>query len=399
MINPQKTAYFFLVLLIMVLAVSPAFALGADNRNLLLIGVMSVSPILIIAFNRYHKTDVWIVTFMVSIILIPLLHQPQSMRWSTVLYSCMFGLSFMAYTRLLSKSKLLPIKYLKILKILIIAYAVTLLIQQFCVLTGLPIFNISNYDEATPWKLNSLAAEPSHSARIMALLMYSYIVIKELLLNRTYNLKKNFKDDKWIWIAFIWTMVTMGSGTAFLFLPLILLKFLKRNNIITLIIISIGVFTLMNLLGVDAFERTFNVLKATVTLDTETILRADHSAAMRIVPLIVVAENLGFNTLNDWFGHGIDYTGMFLSDQIPGIKKGATGGGLLQLWIEYGFLSFFIFLIFSVFNSFRKEDLLSLVFWFMLVFLYGINSQMVWLCLALLFTNKHFINIFSIKLN
>ena len=325
---------------------------------------------------------------MLSIITIPLLNHPQSMRWSTVLYSCMFGLSFMAYTRLLTKSKLMPIKYLKILKMLILAYALTLLIQQFCVLFGIPIFNISNYDPNTPWKLNSLAAEPSHTARIVALLMYSYITVTEIFCNgKKYNLKKRFKTDQWLWLAFIWIMITMGSGTAFLFLAIVLFKIVKFKNFAPLSAIIIVIVVLSNFFEITVFERTYNTAIATVTfLNEAAIINADHSAAMRILPIIVVSKTLGFVTLNDWFGHGIDYTGTFLSNQISGLPTGLTGGGLFQLWIEYGLLTFLIFLIFSFKNSFRKDDFLSLVFWFLLVFLYGVNSQIVWLCLILLYS-------------
>lgn len=392
MINTQKVAYFFLALFFFGFAISPAFALGEGNRNLILIGIMCLSPILIIAFNKYHKTDIWIVAFLVSIILIPLLHQPQSMRWSTVLYSYMFGLSLMAYTRLLSESKLLPIKYLKILKILIIAYAVTLLIQQFCVLTGLPIFNISKYDEATPWKLNSLAAETSHSARIVALLMYSYIIIKEIILNRTYSLKKDFKYDKWVWLPFFWTMTTMQSATAFFFLPVVLLKILKRKSIIPFIIISIALFGLINVLGVNEFERAFKVANAIITLDSDTIITADHSGSLRIVPFLILIPMLNISTLNGWFGHGIDYVSTFLSDFIPGVNEGISGGGLLQLWMEYGFICFIIFLFGSIRYLVIQNDRLSIVFWFLLIFLYGVNNQIVWLCFVLLLTNSYFLN-------
>lgn len=390
MINLQKTAYRLLVLIIMVLAVSPAFALGEGNRNLLLIGVMGLSPILIIAFNKYHKTDIWILAFLISITAIPLLHQPQSMRWSTVLYSCMFGLTFMAYTRLLAKSKFLPIHYLNVLKLLIIAYAVTLLIQQACVIIGFPIFNISNYDEATPFKLNSLASEPSHSARIVALLMYSFITIKELLLNRTYNLKKDFKKDKWVWLAFIWSMLTMGSGTAFLFLPLVLFKFIKFRNIFLLLIVLFGLFSILVLLEVEAFERTYKVFIATLTLDSEAILKADHSAAIRIVPFLVIIPMLSITSINGWFGHGIDYVSTFLSDFIYGLAKGTSGGGLLQLWMDYGLIVFLIYIYTTLIITYKKKDLLSLIFWILLVFMYSVNSQIVWLCIVLLFTNNYF---------
>ena len=129
---------------------------------------------------------------MLSIIFIPLFYRPDEMRWSTILYSCMFCLSFIAYTFLLRKSKISPIQFTQIIKFLIIAYAAMLLIQQFCVLLGLPIINISNYSVLSPWKLNSLAAEPSHSARIVALLMYCYLVLHETIKSRGYNFKNDF---------------------------------------------------------------------------------------------------------------------------------------------------------------------------------------------------------------
>ena len=100
---------------------------------------------------------------------------------------------------------------------------------------------------------------------------------------------------------------------------------------------------------------------------------------------------VGLSSSNDWFGHGVDHVSTFLSDYIPGVQEGISGGGFLQLWMEYGFISLVLFFIFSLFSSYRKGDFFSMFFWFMLVFLYGVNSQIVWLCLILLFTNKYFI--------
>ena len=102
---------------------------------------------------------------------------------------------------------------------------------------------------------------------------------------------------------------------------------------------------------------------------------------------------VGISSVNDWFGYGIDHVSTFLSDRIPGVPEGISGGGLFQLWIEYGVISFALFFIFSLINSYRKGDYSSILFWFMLVFLYGVNSQIVWLCIILLFTNKHFLKI------
>tara|TARA_B110000503_G_C7171005_1_gene424288 strand:+ start:7408 stop:8625 length:1218 start_codon:yes stop_codon:yes gene_type:complete len=392
MSNKQKIPYFFLVLFIIAFSISPSYTLGDDNRNLLLIVIMCLSPILIIVYNKYRKTDVWILFFMSFIIIFPLLYQPQSMRWSTVLYSCMFCLSFIAYTHLLAISKPLPIQYLKILKTLIFAYFITLLIQQLCILLGLPIFNISNYDPTTPWKLNSLSAEPSHSSRILALLMYCYVTIKELLSNRKYTFKTHFKEDKWVWIAFFWSMITMFSGTAYLFLIIIFFKIFNLKNLKTIFVFIVLIFIITQFLGSTPSVRAYNTLIATLSLDTAAIIEADHSASIRIVPFFVLANMVSLNSLDGWFGHGIDYVSSFLSDFLPGVKDGITGGGMFQVWIEYGFICFALFVAFSLYISYKKGDYISIFFWFMLVFLYGVNNQIVWLCLILLFTNNFFFN-------
>ena len=302
----------------------------------------------------------------------------------------MFGLNFIAFKLLLQQEYFSIIRYINILRYLIYAYFIVLLIQQFCVLTGLPIFNLSNYDLNEPWKLNSLSAEPSHSARIMALLMYCYITIKELVTNIKYNFKFDLKKDKWIWIAFIWTMVTMGSATAILFIIIILLKFLRFKKIIPFIITAIIFISILDSSGIKSFQRTKNIIFATLTFNEETILMTDHSAAMRLVPGMVVAKKIGFNSLNDWFGNGVDFTASFISDEIPGLPEGTSGGGMFQIWLEYGFISFALFVVFSFSITCRKRDYLSFIFWFLLVFAYGVNNQIVWLCIVLLYTNKYF---------
>lgn len=388
----RKTKSFFLKLILIALAISPAFALGEGNRNLLLIGIMALSPILILNYGRLDRKNIWLILFMGSIIVFPLVHQPQSMRWSTVLYSVMFCLTFLAYQGLLHRSYFTPKKYLQLLKFLILAYFIVLVIQQLCVIAGLPIFNVSNYNPSDPWKLNALAAEPSHSARIVALLMYCYIIIKELVINRKYNFREDIKKDKWVWLAFIWTMVTMGSGTAFLFLAIVLLKFIRFKNLIPVFVLTAGILVLVSLFEISAVERTTKTVVATLTLDEATIIEADHSASFRIVPLIVLAKKMDFATLNFWFGHGVDQVKTFMYLHIPGGGDEVAGGGLLAMAYEFGYISFILFCIFSYKVCFSQKDFLfPFIFWFLLVFMNGINSQIVWLCIILLFTNRHFL--------
>ncbi len=241
-----------------------------------------------------------------------------------------------------------------------------------------------------PWKLNSLAAEPSHSARIVALLMYCYIVVKELITNTKYSFRENIKEDKWVWIAFLWTMLTMGSGTAFLFFAIVLLKFVRFKSIVPLFFIIVITFSFISYLNIDAYERVFKVFFATLTLDVDTILAADHSASLRIIPMIIIGQEIDLSTLNSWFGYGIDYTTTFLSGKIPGVGEGFTGGGLFLFWMDYGLISLFFFLIFSLLYSIKRGDYLNIVWWLLIIPQNGINSQIVWLTLILFYTNIYF---------
>jgi hypothetical protein len=376
-----------LVVIIILLATSFSFALGEGDRNLLLIGVMALSPIIIILYKKLYQSDFLLISFMVSIVVIPFINQPDSLRWSTVMYSMMFGFTFLAYKRLLYKNNFNIKSYQKLLKYLIYAYCLVLLIQQFSVLTGLPILNLNNYYQAEPWKLNSLTAEASHSARILALLFYCYIVVQEVIMQRRYNLGLDVKNDKLVWFSFLWTMLTMGSTMAILFIAIIMLKF---RNLLSLIAIFIGIVLIASVMEIHAFERVFQLLMAVLTLDIDVIIATDHSASVRIIPTVILSQMVDITTINGWFGHGIDYVSTFLYLKFPGIPENYTGGGLFQLWAEYGFLSFLLFVIFSFFNVYKKGEYLTILFWFMLVAMSGVNSQIVWLTIILLFTNKYF---------
>ena len=380
----------WLVVIIISLAVAPAFALGEGNRNLLLIGVMAISPLIVLKFHKLYKEDIWLYLFMLSIVVIPPLVHPESLRWSTIFYSLMFAMTFIAYKQLLHRNKFTPKQYLQLLKYLIYAYFIVLLIQQFCVLTGLPIFNISNYTPSEPWKLNSLAAEPSHSGRIVALLMYCYIVMKEVITNKKYNFSSNIREDKWIWIAFLWTMLTMGSATAILFIGIVLMKFMRFKNILSLLILFLMILFIIDYVGIHAFERTIKFVSAVATLDINKIIETDQSAAQRVVPLILIPKLIDMHSINGWFGYGIDYVSTFLYKYIPGIPEGSAGGGLFQVWMEYGFITFVLFALFSFFTVNDKSNYLNIVFWFLLVVMNGVNSQISWLTIALLYSIKYF---------
>ena len=190
------------------LFIAPAFALGDGARNLLLIIAMGISPILFLFYPIIKiKTDLPLIIFIV------------------------------------------------------------LVIQQICVLTGLPILNVSNYNPETPWKLNSLMSEPEHSGRMMAILMYSYLTIKENVTRKVLILKEEWRDDKGVWIAFLWSMITMMSAGAYLFLLIVLFKFFNRKTLFSLLILLSIIIVIVRIFEIDSFMRTYRLAVATFSFD------------------------------------------------------------------------------------------------------------------------------------
>lgn len=376
-------------LFVILLAVSLSFALGEGNRNLLLIGAMSISPIFLLRYPIIIlKIDVPLISICFTMIVLPILLHPDTMRWSTVLYSCMFCLYFMAYVRVLYHSFFTINDFLQLLKGLLFAYCIVLLIQQFCVLTGLPIFNVSNYTPLHPWKLNSLTAEPSHSARIIPIIMYVYLLSREFLLGRSYKLKKDFLEDKWVWISFFWPILTMGSATAFLFLFVIMLKVIKFKRLFfaSVAFVTIGGGFLFS--NNQAIGRMMNFTKAVLTFDESTMIKVDHSASGRITPSFIAAKKVNLNTLDGWFGHGVD------ADQklpkIPGYPTASAGA--FYMWYNFGFIASLLLWCFTFCICYNPKDYISILIWFISIFIVGgINNQIVWLVMTLCYTYKHII--------
>jgi hypothetical protein len=390
MIITPKQSLFFLIVIVVSMSTAVAFTLGDQNQNLFLVGVMAFSPFIITIYHKLYRSDILLLLFLLNIAVFPPITNPESMRWSTVMYSFMFGLTFLAYKQLLYQKPLAIEMYQKLLKYLIYAYFIVLLIQQFSVLTGLPILNLREYDVINPWKLSSLSSEPSHSGRIVGILMYCYLTVREIVLKEKYDFILNIKQDRWPWIAFVWTMISMGSGTAFIFLGFVLLKIIRIKNITAILVIGLIISFVLVFLSIDSLERAWNFAVAILTFSPDTMMKEDHSASMRIVPLILLSSMLDISSLSGWFGHGVDSVSAIMSSMIPGTPEGFSGGGLLQIWYEYGFLSFALFVLFSFLATYNKQDHISIIFWFMVVFISTVNSQIVWLSIILLFTNKYF---------
>jgi hypothetical protein len=259
-----------------------------------------------------------------------------------------------------------------------------LVVQQFCVVAGLPIFNQRGYNPATPWKLNSLGAEPSHAARIISIVMYIYVL---QTFNQGQSFLDYFKRNRKEWIAFLWSLFTMGSSTAFVFLMLIVVKFISIKRLLNPLFVSSFVVIVAVLMEVnDAFVRTWEFLKNLYTFDEDLILMGDSSAAFRILPTMRGFKFVGLSSVNDWFGYGIDADQKLISP-ILSLENGSAGA--FSVWVNYGFITSLFFWIVTFKFCHIKGEFATVLIWILCSVIYGgLNGQIVWLPIFLVYTHK-----------
>lgn len=383
--SPNTLVNIFIILL----AVAPAFALGEGNKNLLLIGAMCFSPYF---FQKYPvilpKIDIPLISICLMMIIFTMVFHPETLRWSTLMYSCLFCMFFMSFARVLSFSDYRADDFAKLIKWLLYAYCITLMIQQFCVLTGLPIFNLANYNPREPWKLNSLMAEPSHTARVQTLLMFFYINI-QMYITDIKDIKKLLSQaNKKVIAAFLYPIFTMGSGTGFLLLFILLLRFIPKKQIISLFIA--GLLLTPAIIYVistnDTAKRTADFVVAIAAFDEKQLIREDLSAAIRIVPTLHGAKKVTIFTKDGLFGKGVDADAGLTP--LPSVDCGA---GSFSIWYNFGFFSAIIFWSFTLSVCFLRNDVvMSCFFWLFLCFFYGgLNIQIIWFTLAIFLSYKY----------
>ena len=74
--------------------------------------------------------------------------------------------------------------------------------------------------------------------------------------------KESWRKDKAIWLAFLWSMLTMVSAGAYLFLFIVILKYLNRHRLLPIICCIIVLVILGVLLDIKPIVRVYNIVVA-----------------------------------------------------------------------------------------------------------------------------------------
>lgn len=392
-IQKIKYSYIFIILVAISVWIKAFEIVPPFNTSLII--VMGISSLMFF-FHTVHSGISRDATIgLIMLLVMFLCSKLTSMHWrsSTYFYTCLFVLNFLMFLRLRKTKVFTEENFLLVVKWLIYVYTGVIVLQQLCLLAGIEPWNYTLGEEGAylndEMRINGLSPEPSNISRYMMIFMMAYIGIYRHI-NGKLQIKTFFKTNKRLFLCFLWSMLTIGSTTAVIFLPLVFAPFISKKNLILIFVGGALLFSLLSFLNFGSFQRALNFIPAVLSLNIDKIFEADHSGAYRVINVINLFQHYDLFSLNGMFGYGHDYD-VYLTDKYLSnyLVQGTGGGGIFVVMLNYGMISFVILLILiwrTCYCSFNK-----LPFWvtFFIISLQGINVQIFWCGLTFLASVKY----------
>lgn len=348
------------------------------------VALMGIAPLLLLFRVPYMTKATFCCSLYMAVVLM-CAYMQDYVRFSTLGYLGMFLITYIVFYNLLYKKHAFQLMYfIRLLRFMILAYAVCLLVQQACVLVGIrnmPFINLYNQYYLAIDKLPTWTQEPSSSARVLGALYYAYLRCCEIVEREKLSLKRIFEPfHRWVTIGYFYTMTTMGSGTAFIVLMIQTMYFVQAKRLWYVVPVFAVLYFILPLLNIHQLDRAVSVINATLTLDVETVQETDGSASSRITPILNTL-NMDLSSSEIWFGKGT----IRKEDMYRGMSQTAKIGNIDQ----YGLFSFIIMQICVLVCAFRFLSLETMMWAMVFGFSFG-NIAYTWGVLMLFTTIRYF---------
>ena len=307
------------------------------------------------------------------------------MRFSTLGFLGMYLIMYITYFSFVVKGTFTLDYFTKVLKYLIIAYGIVLIGQQLCVLVGLrnmPMLNLQNQFFLSITKLPSLSLEPSHSARILTFAMLGYLRCMEMKKGHTITILELFdKEHRIVTSLFLWCMLLMGSGTAFVGIAALSIYFITRKTAAYVIPLIIGIFLLGQSMELKQMNRAVMLAQAASTGEAQEMYEADGSGATRFAPVLNAITKTDVTQLETWIGK------KSMEKDKYWWRRTDT-----KIYDQYGLFAFVISVIFIYSCVIRRFlSIETLLYFILLGFSIG-NFYYTWGCLMIMTGVRYFQN-------
>lgn len=347
----KKRILIWFVIVYIVVLNTHSFFLEPSHISPIKVGCMALAPFIfifilpVISKATFLGGIYWVYCFLSA-----LMHG--DMRFSTIGYMGLFIITFIVFYNAMYQNVISLVVFKKVIKYLIYAFAICLLLQQACLIVGIsnfPLINLIGGSYMKLGKIPSLSLEPSHTAVILSFAFLCYLRCCQIELGEKLTFRDLFdQENRYVTWGFLWVMLTMGSGSAYFGLLIVIFYFFNRRNFfIAFSFFLISIIVLPNIEN-EQTQRVTKISKALITGDRNLIVKSDGSGASRIIPLLNTFTKSDLTQTNTWLGHGTlakddsSYKNAWkhLADAdylvIPTVRQYGLIGWFLSLFLVYG---------------------------------------------------------------
>ena len=374
--------------LIFVFATALAIFIGSDQRNYLVIAFAALSLPLVVFLRRKLGQELILVLVALLPQFLVVVATGESGYMTTIMYTTLLSMAYLALAEGLRSGYVNREAMLTLLKRLIFAYAVVSVLQMSASLVGLPIPNLILSKGG--WNYNSLAVEPSHAGRALALSMLTYFILSRTTTDKT-GLRDFLLQHKLVVVAFLTSVGLTGSVTAILAAPAAIILTLSsawRFVLAGLLLLS---WPALQAVDLPALQRGSAFLSALPTMDIAALTEADSSGALRVIPMLLFLQKADPTTMEFWLGGGLGSIASYVQGELPGLGEEVVAAGFIPGYvIAFGVIGTLLFLWVFLFRFLSQATLPVVLLWSVLFATSAWNTQLFWYGLMLIRVTYHF---------
>lgn len=367
-----------LVVLIFGTALSP-FVM-ADQRNILVI-LLSVLALPLILFFKFSvgRDFWWGMAVIFNLLFVDVYYGANNL--SSVIYTAIFIMAYVASASALESGYIRKDKVCKLLHYLLLAFFFVSVVQLLFSFLGLTIPN--NILNKGMWSYNSLFVEPAQASKVVVLTYFCYLLLSVGVKNKI-SLYFIFVENKFVTLPVFVIMLLTGSATAIagLFLMFVF-SFGYRSFLIAVVFLALC-WPILMMVDVERISRLVLLLSAIPSMDVASVTAADHSGAIRILPIIIFISQADISDTMFWFGGGYESIGLLLRGTLLGVDKDVVMAGFVPAYmIVTGVLGFALFFWAFIARFLNASTFSYFMLWIPLMIVTAWNTQLFWYSVVL----------------
>lgn len=369
----SRTIFAFIVIAYAIVLVP---FVDTQQRNYLALSAALLGGISIVVFNIRVTSQINLAFLLLVLMSVSALANEGTGTLLSVALTAVYICGYFSVSGILSQLRNKRALIAKVLKNIIFAFAVVSVIQMLASLSDLPVPNVIGSKGI--WSYPSLASEPSHLGRIVGITMLSYLILSRFD-EPDNTARRFFRNHLRVLIAFLTTMLLSGSALSLMAIVVVLIMW--RSTFYAIVVLSLIVLATPFLLplGGESLQRSFLFLSALPSLNIDLLVAADASAAVRVVPIILFAQDASISNFSFWFGGGAAELERLVSGRIPGVPDDLIMGGFVPGYLSYYGLvnTTLLFLIFVLYPINRHNAAIG-IFWLIFFTTSAWNTQVFW---------------------